>query len=95
MLWRSISSCARRIAASASCWFVAAGEREQLADPLEHAIDASGLVAARPVGARRARIDAALARTRAAKRLAVRGLVGDAEHLVDVLVRHLVLEHAR
>ena len=75
---------------------VAAGEREQLADPVEHPIDrrASVAVAARPARRPRAR--------RCRARSHTRWNVGPcavssrhAEHLVDVLVRHLVLEHAR
>jgi hypothetical protein len=70
----------------------AAGEREQLADPLEHAVRLGGGLH-RHRGARGARVDPALG-AHAPERLAVRRLVVGAQHLVDVLVRHLVLEHA-
>ena len=92
MLWRSISSCA-----------CASRSRPRAGSRCRRARAACGSARARdrPRGHRRwparragcARVDPAL-RAHPLERLAVRGLVAHAEHLVDELMRHLVLEHA-
>ena len=68
-------------------------QRQQLADPIERLHPLAARRRRRDRLARGTPVDPALF-AHAAKRLAVRGLVRHAQHFVDVLVRHLVLEHA-
>ena len=67
----------------------AAGEGEELANAIEHAVSVRR---GRRGYAARARIDTAFSAD-PTKRLAVRRLIPDEEHLIDKLVGHLVLEH--
>ena len=70
----------------------AAGQREQLADPIEHAIARGGVGGddRRTAGAA---IDAEV-RAQLAEGLAMGGLAVDLQDLVDELMRHLVGQHA-
>jgi hypothetical protein len=70
----------------------AVGEREQAHDPAQHRVRPAARTTAADGQSSGGGVDGVLAAD-ARERGAVRGLIVDKQHLVDVLVRKLVLEH--